>query len=371
MHADDLLTPCYEHTISLIGPQAVFDAHTHIGLNDPDSFTCTADELLAGLETIGARAVTFPMHEPGGYPPANDHVIERAAASGGRLVAFCRIDPRSDDPAAEVRRCLDAGARGIKLHPRAELFGMNEPGVRAIVAEAHERRLAVLVHAGRGIPALGEHVLELAEQFPRARFILAHAGVCDLAWLWRRVGALENVFFDTAWWSVSDLLVLFSHVAPGQILHATDIPFGAPKHGIVLTVRCALQAGLSPAQISSVAGAQLQRIVAGEDVLDVGPAPGPGALRVDPLLARVSHYLISAIAAAIAGSDSEEHVDLARLACDVGDGAPQAPLCDAIRTLLDCRRDMDPGVTLQERMGPVHLLVAATALASTPDVPVG
>lgn len=369
MHADELLAPWYEQTMSLIGSPALFDAHTHIGVNDPDTFSCTADELLAGLATIGSRAVAFAMHEPGGYAPANDHVIERAAASGGRLVAFCRVDPR-EDAVAEVRRCVAAGARGIKLHPRAEQFGMDEPRVRAIVAEAHERRLAVLVHAGRGIPALGEHVLELAGEFPRARFILAHAGVCDLAWLWRRVGAFANVFFDTAWWSVPDLLVLLSHVAPGQILHATDIPFGAPKHGVVLTFRCALQAGLSHEQIASVAGGQLGRIVAGEDVLDIGPAPGPRALRTDPLLARVSHYLVSAIAASIAGSDSDEHADLARLACDVGERAPQAPLCRSILALLERRLALDAGATAQQRMGRVHLLVAATALACTPDVTV-
>jgi hypothetical protein len=58
-------------------------------------------------------------------------------------------------------------------------------------------------------------VLELAAQFPRARFILAHAGVCDLAWIWRRAGEHPNVFFDTAWFSVPDLLTLFTHVAPG------------------------------------------------------------------------------------------------------------------------------------------------------------
>ena len=94
------------------------------------------------------------MHEPDGYPGPNDVAIAAAAASGGRLVSFCRLDPR-DHPAAEARRCLDAGAVGIKLHPRAEQFTMHEPGVREIVAVAHERRVPILIHAGRGIPGAG------------------------------------------------------------------------------------------------------------------------------------------------------------------------------------------------------------------------
>jgi predicted TIM-barrel fold metal-dependent hydrolase len=369
VYADDLLAPWYEQTLELTGPLDFFDVHTHIGVNDPDTFKCTADELLAALEPTGSRAVAFPMHEPGGYPPANDHVIASAAASGGRLVAFCRVDPRAD-PVTEVRRCVEAGARGVKLHPRAEGFGLDEPGVRAICAEAHDRRLPVLIHAGRGIPALGAHVLELATEFPRANFILAHAGVCDLAWLWRVVGEHPNVFFDTAWWSMPDLLALFSHVAPGQVLWATDIPFGAPMQAAVLTLRCALQAGLTHDQLACVAGGQVERLLAGEDALDVGPPPGPQKLRTDPLLQRANHFLTMATATGLAGGDTAEQVELARLACLVGDDAPQAPLAQSILALLELHAGLDHGHTLQERFHRLHVLVTAAALASTPDVPV-
>ena len=67
------------------------------------------------------------MHEPDGYPAANDMVAAEAAASDGRLFAFCRLDPH-DSPLEEARRCLDNGARGIKLHPRAEGFNLDHPG---------------------------------------------------------------------------------------------------------------------------------------------------------------------------------------------------------------------------------------------------
>ncbi|MEA2143335.1 MAG: uncharacterized protein QOI64_1765, partial [Solirubrobacteraceae bacterium] len=123
VYADDLLMPWSEQTMGLLPPVSLFDAHTHIGVNDPDGFTCTAEELLATLAPTRARAVVFPMQEPSGYAAANDHVLAAAADSGDRLVAFCRLDPRAqEDPVAEARRCLAAGARGIKLHPRAERF---------------------------------------------------------------------------------------------------------------------------------------------------------------------------------------------------------------------------------------------------------
>ena len=370
MYADELLLPLCEQTMELLPPVTLFDAHTHIGVNDPDGFKCTTEELLETLAPTGSRAVVFPMHEPDGYPPANDHVLEAAAASDGRLVAFCRVDPRAADCVAEIRRCLAAGAQGIKLHPRAEQFDLDEPAVRDIVALADEQHLPILIHAGRGIPALGAHVLEYAARFPRARFILAHCAVCDLAWIWRRLRDAPNVFIDSAWFCAADQLALYSQVPPGQILYATDIPFGTPQLTVIGSLRCALQAGLTPAQLESVAGGQLERIVAREEALDLGPAVGSGRIRRDPLLARVEYFTEAAFATALAGGDDSEFIDLARLACLVGDDAPQAPLCEAVRELLALALTIPLGDSLTGRFAHIHLLVSAAAIAATPDVPV-
>jgi predicted TIM-barrel fold metal-dependent hydrolase len=249
MYADDLLKPWSDQTLELLPPVALFDAHTHIGVNDPDGFKCTAEDLLATLAPTGSRAVVFPMQEPGGYAAANDNVLATAAASGDRLVAFCRVDPHAEDPVAEIRRCLAAGAAGIKLHPRAERFGLDEPVVREIVALADEERLPILLHAGRGIPALGAHVLEYAVQFPRARFILAHCAVSDLAWIWQRIHEYPNVLIDTSWFCATDQLAMYSHIPPGQILFATDIPFGTATLSLLVSLGFWEQDGKNPSDL--------------------------------------------------------------------------------------------------------------------------
>src|SRR5688500_8297545 len=126
MHAvDAILRPWWDRLRGDLNDPPLLDAHTHIGSSDPDGARQTAEELIEALELVPARAVVFAMHEPDGYPAANDRVLEAVAASGGRLVAFCRLDPRKD-PLTEARRCLDAGAKGIKLHPRAEGFTLSE-----------------------------------------------------------------------------------------------------------------------------------------------------------------------------------------------------------------------------------------------------
>src|SRR6266567_1342942 len=84
----------------------------------------------------------------------------RYAASDGRLIPLCRVDPNAD-PLPEVRRCLEAGAVGVKLHPRSDEFTLPHPAVEEIAALANERRMPILFHAGRGIPNLGEAAADL------------------------------------------------------------------------------------------------------------------------------------------------------------------------------------------------------------------
>jgi uncharacterized protein len=349
---------------------ALLDVHTHLGANDPDGYTLTREELVASLERIDARAFVFPMHEPDGYPRANDMVLAEAERSGGRLFPFCRLDP-NDAPLAELRRCLDAGARGIKLHPRAEGFNLDHPALRDVFELADGRRLPILCHAGRGIPALGRRAIEVCSHHPGLRLILAHAGISDLSWIWHEAPAHPNLFFDTAWWAPSDLQALFALVPPGQILMASDAPYGVPAGGATMALRHGLQVGLSQEALRHVVGSQALRLVEGRERADLGPAPGIDSLSRDPLLERAYTFLVSAIGQMFNGVEPTETIALVRLACDVGDDAPHAPVHRAILALLDARAAYDPsGDGRPSRFAPgLHLIVAAAALARTPDVP--
>ena len=62
---------------------SLFDAHTHIGFNDPDGARLSAEQLLEILAPLDARGVVFPMHEPSGYREANDLILSEAADSRG------------------------------------------------------------------------------------------------------------------------------------------------------------------------------------------------------------------------------------------------------------------------------------------------
>jgi hypothetical protein len=346
-----------------------FDAHTHTGANDPDGFSATAEEILGGLDQAGhRRALVFSSMEPDGYTDANTRVIGEAAASGGRLLALCRLNPH-DDPVAEARRCLEAGAVGFKLHPRAERFALHEPAVEEIVRLADERRVPIMIHAGRGIPALGRDTVDLAHRYPGARLILAHAGISDLAWIWRDARELPNLFFDTAWWNVADLLALFALVPPGHILYASDMPYGHAIFNGTALLRCGRAAGLAPETLGQIAGGHLGHLLAGGDPLDLGPAPGAPAAVAAPNAARVVQHLTGAISRTMGGGDPSEPLALAQLACAVTEDDPERPLlavCEAMiaRSLSECAGLPD---TLRRVVGPA---VSAALLAGTPSIPV-
>lgn len=368
MYADELLLPWLRCLVEQLPGLRLFDAHMHLGANDPEGWTCSSDELIDALALTDARGVVFPLMEQAGYREANDAVLAAAAASDGRLVSFCRLDPH-DDPVGELERCLASGARGVKLHPRAERFDLRHPGVAAIFAVADEQRLPVTIHSGLGIPSLGRDALALAERHPQAPLVLAHVGVTELSWIWRELDDHPSVYFDTAWWNPADHLALFSLVPPGQILLGSDLPFGTPAAAAIVAIRCALEVGLTGAQVSSVAGGQLERLLAGDPPLDCGSPPGPPPPR-PPLLERTFALLVGALSRMLEGRPADGLVQLARLACEVGPDQPEMPAFAAIAELLDRQRDYAATTALDgRRAGGFHLVLAAAAVAAAPHAP--
>ena len=368
MREDSFIEPWWSAVAPLLGDAPLVDVHTHTGHTDPDGFHATPEEILEGAGRIGARAVIFPFHCGEGYSGENDRVLAEAAASDGRLVPFCRVNPRTDDAVAEARRGVAAGARGIKLHPRAESFVLGDPALRDLMAFADSERLPVLVHAGRGIPALGEHALAICRRHPGLRLILAHAGISDLAWLWREAPAVPNLFFDTSWWSAADLIALFSLVPPGQVLFASDAPYGSPMIGALLAVRCAVAAGLSAEQLAVVMGGQAERLLARADPLDAGPAPGAREAARDVLLDRAATFLDSAIGRVFVGDPGFESVQLAGLACDVRGDEEHAAAFASIRRLCEDYPAARAAGEGELQFPGSHLLVLAACIARTPDV---
>src|ERR687887_2774236 len=149
----------------------IFDAHVHLG-TDIDGFRGEYDELERIQERYGvSRAFVFCLDEPDRHPAfraANDRTLEFAERSGDRLIPFVRLD-LGESPIEEATRCLDRGARGIKLHPRAQKFLLNDERLSPIFDLAAERRVPFLIHGRRGLPPIADDLARVVDRYPNAR----------------------------------------------------------------------------------------------------------------------------------------------------------------------------------------------------------
>jgi uncharacterized protein len=271
----------------------LFDAHTHLG-SDIDGMAGRYDELTGMLSTYGfGGAFMFCMDEHDrepGFRAANDRTLAFAERSGGTLIPFVRLDLGAD-PLAEAVRCLDLGARGIKLHPRAQKFSVGDVRLDPIFALAVERDVPILIHGGRGLPPIADHLAALVERHAGVRLIIAHAGIADLAGLAGRFGGVPGVYFDTSVWSAIDLLDLLRQVSPEQVLYASDYPYGRQPNSLLLSLRATRASGYDDDALRLVLGEGAQRIIRHEPQPALTPPIGIATLSQPMTFARIHQYL--------------------------------------------------------------------------------
>lgn len=222
-----------------ITPGVIIDAHTHIL---PDKFrqdtarfiqadatfaelfarsvsaarTASADDLVASMDANGvsfAIAAGYGWTDAGVASVANDYTLEAARSSAGRIIPFASVNPVDGEKAAlEVRRCAEAGARGIgELHPDTQGFADVPSGIEKLAAlmdVARAYSLPVLVHVSEPVGHLyagkgtftPEKALVLAARYPQNVFIFAHlaGGLPFYSHMPEVRDSIRNVWVDTA-----------------------------------------------------------------------------------------------------------------------------------------------------------------------------
>jgi hypothetical protein len=319
----------------------IFDAHTHLG-DDIDGMSGRYEELETMLDGYRvSRCFVFCLDEPDRHPgfrAGNDRTLAAAERSAGRMIPFVRL-ALDEQPLEEARRCLELGARGIKLHPRAQKFLLNDARLAPVFALAAERRAPILIHAGRGLPPIAAELEHLFDSHPGSQLILAHAGIADLANLADRFAGKAGVFFDTSVWSAVDLLGFFRLVPPEQVVYASDFPYGGQPGSLLLSLRTARVAGFDERQIRDMLAGNANRIADGEPALEPSQPRGPEALSQPLAHARIHQYLSMAMPLLfIRQPDAFGALGLALNACEEPNGYRDD--LERIRELLTAARDL-------------------------------
>jgi predicted TIM-barrel fold metal-dependent hydrolase len=329
----------------------VIDAHTHLGL-DEDGRSLTLEQLLSQLDAAGAsRACVFPLHDPErqpAYSVPNDRVLAWAREADGRLVPFCRLDP-AEDPLAESERCLSAGARGIKLHPRAQDFVFDSAELDSVFGLAESAGVPILIHAGRGLPPLAEGLVDLALRHPQTVLILAHGAICDQGILTSRLAEHPGVLYDISCFFPLDVIELFARVPAERIVFASDPPYGQPATTLYMALRVAAQAGLDEAATRSMLGGTMAALLDGSGLPpSTSPRRGP-SITLSGRLARVYGYASLVGPALFMGAleQSRAMLDMALAACRDPEPGADGEALDTIGAALgaaDALLDLEGGV---------------------------
>jgi predicted TIM-barrel fold metal-dependent hydrolase len=350
----------------------VLDVHTHLG-RDEDGQTLDLDSLLSFLDQVdrSARACVFALHDPDrrpAYSTPNDRVLAWAAQAEGRLYPFCRLDP-ADEAIAEGRRCLAAGARGIKLHPRAQSFGFDTPAANAIFELAADAGVPILVHAGRGMGPM-DALADLALRHPEVALVLAHGAIADQGMFATRLAGHPAVFYDTSIFSPFDLVELFARVPAERIVFASDVPYGRPAGGLFATMRVAAHAGLDERERTLVAGGTISALLERRPLPPPTPPRLPAVRPQSGRLTRIAGYLLMGFGAAMGSGPPPElsriapMVALARAVCRDEDPGAAGPALQRIDGLLAAAEEL-LGARREEAFMAFGLVMAAGAIAAT------
>lgn len=237
---------------------------------DPRAKIAQTEDLLASMNAAGidvSVCAGFGWTDPGVAQTANDYNLEAAQQHPDRFVAFCSVNPLWGDEAVdEVRRCHEAGAKGIgELHPDTQgILDADLAALAPVLDTAKELGMPTLIHAsepvGHGYPGKGtvtpELLMALVNAFPNNTFIFSHfgGGLPFYALMPEVRRALKNVYFDSGAFPFLYRPEVFDVAARAvgveKILFASDYP--------VVTQQRALdefqQSGLSDDQALSVRG---------------------------------------------------------------------------------------------------------------------
>ncbi len=248
----------------------VMDQHVHVGLRPARSTTASSSylpgELIVNMNANGVdMVVAFPKANPHtDYRVENERIIASMNEHPTRIVAFARINPYFGAKAvADIREYAAMGVRGIKLHPIRDFSGnrVNDPELMFPLIEAiQEANLLVLVHSGEWWNCSPALIADLARNFSRTNFVMAHsAGFGGHQEAIAVARHQDNLYVDTASNGYPDITSnVVRELGPERVLYGSDhptLPFGFELGKIVK------YAHLNSEQLDLILGRNLARLL--------------------------------------------------------------------------------------------------------------
>ena len=219
------------------------------------------------LRTMDEAGIDFSVVFPGGLPPdprAINAELLTALKGQDRLLPGCLINPTLGPLAVdELRRCVDAGARSMKLMAAAHGYRLDGPAPDAVMAAAAELDLPVTIHSGSEVSGCSPAFIgTLAARHPGVTIIMDHMGYREWVGLAVEAAAANpRIFLGTTLIAAAEPITIKNIIQEGRV-GASRIVFGsnAPSGVAVNGVRGIRGLGLVAADEAAVLGGNLASI---------------------------------------------------------------------------------------------------------------
>lgn len=245
-------------------PSEVIDMHAHVGAWER---TCTPvrtpDDVVVSMRRCGVEKMVVSSFAAihGEMHGGNAQTAAIVREFPKRLYGYAVINPHyPEETESELKRCFseDGGFVGLKLHCSLHGVQLQHAGYERAFSFAHERELPVLVHGG------GEdRWTEVAERYPQAQFIMAHACAWDGVEpegreLYSQVRGVENLYVDVAGSAAhrGALVKLVELVGVDKVLFGSDFPM----FDLAFELGRVTGSGLDPAQQAAICAGNALRV---------------------------------------------------------------------------------------------------------------
>lgn len=236
---------------------SIFDIHVHV-LGQPDLDTEFLDfarewRMSFAASCLGAEGSMLADPTLDQCRKANDLVLRLMEAEPDLVHGFCYVSQAHERQAVEeVRRCMRAGMKGIKLWVAVKC---NDPRTFPIAEEAVEVGVPLLIHSylrweeilpGESKPP---EIAELAARYPALTIIMAH-----MAFRWREgVDAVQNhpnILVDTSGMDpeLGSVEYAVEKLGADRVLFGSD----APGRDVLCQIGRVMAADISPADRDAI-----------------------------------------------------------------------------------------------------------------------
>jgi len=158
----------------------------------------------------------------------NEEIAAIARKYPDKFVGMSLINPLGEDAVEELERHVkELGIKALKLHPYAQCYSLILPSVHALVEKAAKLKVPVMVHSGTAPHTTPLQIATLADTFPDATVILAHAGLSETYAADARFAAkrYENVYLETSCLPAGYVGMAIKEVGASKVMFGSDSPW--------------------------------------------------------------------------------------------------------------------------------------------------